>query len=86
MDFGISRTFCENKKDPYKNVSKQLMFTDLGTYIYQAPEMHNQIGYTKKIDLWAIGVVCYEILTGNHPFKKIMYISDLERNLISIHL
>jgi len=46
------------------------MYTDTGTLNYQAPEMHDIYGYTKKVDLWAIGVVCYELLTGNLPFHN----------------
>jgi len=44
------------------------MYTDTGTYFYKAPEIFESSGYNKKVDLWAIGVVCYEMLTGNMPF------------------
>lgn len=48
-----------------------------GTIIYMAPEVvagnHNE--YTRSVDIWATGVIMYEILTGGkHPLFD--YISD----------
>ena len=33
-----------------------------------APEQALGSGYTKKIDMWAIGVIMHQLLTGKHPF------------------
>ena len=38
-----------------------------GTAYYMAPE-YTQGEYTSKIDIWAIGVTVYRILTGRLPF------------------
>jgi len=46
------------------------MYTDTGTLNYQAPEMHENKGYDKKVDLWAVGIVLFELLTGNLPFNN----------------
>ena len=35
------------------------MWTVTGTMPYQAPELWTGSGYSKNIDIWAIGVVCY---------------------------
>ncbi len=32
--------------------------------------MHDIYGYDKNVDIWAVGVVCYELLTGNLPFNN----------------
>ena len=41
-----------------------------GTYMYMAPEIVNRDNrYTKSVDIWAIGIIMHQILTGNkHPF------------------
>ena len=30
--------------------------------------MTNNFAYAKKADIWAAGIILYEILTGYHPF------------------
>lgn len=38
-----------------------------GTLVYQAPEqMFGESTYGKAIDLWAIGMITYELITGQH--------------------
>ena len=32
--------------------------------------MTNNFAYAKKADIWAAGVILFEILTGYHPFWK----------------
>lgn len=41
--------------------------TIVGTPFYMAPEIHTK-GYTKQVDVYAAGVVLYEMLTGRRPF------------------
>ena len=42
------------------------------TPLYTAPEVLNETEYisTTKVDIWASGIIFYEMLTGTHPFKK----------------
>lgn len=42
-----------------------------GTPQYLSPEIINKTGYDKKVDIWAIGVLFYEMLTGENPFNSI---------------
>jgi cyclin-dependent kinase-like len=38
-----------------------------GTLVYQAPEqMFGEVSYGKAIDLWATGLIMYELITGQH--------------------
>jgi len=39
-----------------------------GTPIYMAPEMFKRDEISYKADIWSLGVLIYELLTGNIPF------------------
>lgn len=43
--------------------------TVCGTLDYLAPEMINKEKYDEKVDLWCLGILCYEFLTGKPPFE-----------------
>ena len=58
-DFGISK-IIEQKINS---------FTLIGTPYYISPEMYKDINYDKKIDIWAIGCILYELVTLNVPFQ-----------------
>ena len=42
--------------------------TVCGTPIYLAPEMINKMGHDGRIDIWCIGVLLFELVTGRVPF------------------
>lgn len=53
-----------------------------GTLIYQAPEQIQSSSYGKKIDIWATGMIMYEILTkGGHPVLGDDFKNDLKVSL-----
>lgn len=35
-----------------------------------SPEMLNFRNYNYKTDIWSVGTISYEILTGQSPFKE----------------
>jgi len=55
-----------------------------GTIDYISPEMVQGSKYDEKVDLWTIGVLCYEFLVGETPFngkdRKTMYENILSSN------
>jgi serine/threonine protein kinase len=40
----------------------------VGSPAYWAPEIFDEELYSAKVDIWAIGVIFFEILTKTHPF------------------
>ena len=40
----------------------------LGTPLYMAPELVQQQKYTEKVDIWSLGVITYQLLSGKTPF------------------
>ena len=59
-DFGFAMKASDGKKYCSYNV---------GSPIYMPPEALNENKYSFKSDIWAIGVIFYEILTGKTPWK-----------------
>ena len=55
LDFGLSAT-------------GQLDGRSAGTPLYMAPELFNQSAAHPTADLYAVGVIGYQLLTGEHPF------------------
>lgn len=41
----------------------------MGTPLFMAPEFFSRRSYSSKVDIWAIGVITYLMLTGCLPFK-----------------
>lgn len=41
-----------------------------GTLDYLPPEMIESSDYTKNVDNWCLGILCYEFLVGNPPFES----------------
>jgi cGMP-dependent protein kinase len=45
-------------------------FTVVGTPHYMAPEMITGNGYNNSVDLWSLGVIMFEMLTGALPYGE----------------
>ena len=41
----------------------------LGSLNYMAPEIHLDKGYDSKVDMWAVGIILYNMLSGKQPFS-----------------
>ena len=60
-DFGFAKEF------------KETLLTDTvcGSPLYMAPEILNHNKYNIKSDLWSVGVILYEMVMREHPFKAL---------------
>ena len=58
-DFGIART---------DNSSMTQLGTMIGTPAYLAPEQFDGAPVDGRVDIWAAGIVLYQLLTGSKPF------------------
>ncbi|TNV86078.1 hypothetical protein FGO68_gene3298 [Halteria grandinella] len=63
VDFGLS---VKHKGVP---INQQEQVDDkVGTLVYMAPEQASYKSYSKRIDLWSVGIIMYQLMSqGKHP-------------------
>jgi len=81
LDFGISKTMTYDFVDSARLTHSGMV---MGTPYYMAPEQaRGDSGLDQRVDLWAVGVVMYEALTGRRPFVATNYNALLVKILTS---
>ncbi len=69
LDFGLAK-LSEIDLNTMKNFTRTAKGIIIGTPAYMSPEQVADDNVDHRTDLWSIGVVLYELLTGVNPFKK----------------
>lgn len=58
--------------------------TECGTPAYLAPEMVAKESYNKQVDVWALGILLYEMLVGYSPFSSALTESEIRRRIVKM--
>jgi serine/threonine protein kinase/Tfp pilus assembly protein PilF len=73
LDFGLAKMEVPTSTESVLRSTPELLVTSpgmvLGTIAYMAPEQLRAAAVDHRVDLFALGVVLYELLTATLPFK-----------------
>ena len=81
IDFGIAKALSAAAEGPHASANLTSTGLVLGTPTYMAPEQAAGDPVDHRVDLYALGCLAYEVLTGRPPFK-----GDSAREVIAAHL
>ncbi|OCF37577.1 STE/STE11 protein kinase [Kwoniella heveanensis BCC8398] len=74
-DFGISKKVESNLMTGLKANRPSLQ----GSVFWMAPEIVKQTSYTSKADIWSVGCLVVEMLTGTHPWADLTQMQAIFR-------
>jgi tetratricopeptide (TPR) repeat protein len=69
MDFGLAKRAICAGEDTLTETGLTVGGTLMGTLAYMAPEQLRGVDADGRSDIFALGVILYEMWTGAHPFK-----------------
>jgi serine/threonine protein kinase len=72
-DFGLAKMHDRTKSNN----------TISGSPLYMAPELLNFMTYGEDVDVWALGIILFEMLFGMHPFKDCKDYEELQLRTIN---
>ena len=88
LDFGLAKAFDSSGDGPHLADSPTLSLAAtaqgviLGTAAYMSPEQARGQKVDHRTDIWAIGCVFYEMLTGRHAFRG-EHVSDILASVLA---
>ena len=69
LDFGLARFLVQPGHEEVTLSGMTAPAVVLGTPAYMAPEQAQGRSADRRVDVWAFGVVLYEMVTGERPFR-----------------
>jgi serine/threonine protein kinase len=94
LDFGLAKlaqaqSIQSGPEDPTRALVKTKTGAVMGTVAYMSPEQARGLSLDARTDIWSLGVVIYQMLTGSAPFpgatSSDVLVSILEREPRSLH-
>jgi serine/threonine protein kinase len=94
LDFGLAKlaqaqSRPSSPEDSTRAVVKTITGAVMGTVAYMSPEQARGFSLDGRTDIWSLGVVIYQMLTGSVPFpgatSSDILVSILEREPRSLH-
>ncbi len=70
MDFGLAKQLIHPEGQEQSQTGMTKTGTTVGTLPYMSPEQVRGQKVDTRSDLFSLGVILYEMLTGEHPFRR----------------
>jgi serine/threonine protein kinase len=70
IDFGLSKDTGPESRN---------CTTMVGSKMYMAPELVQNISYSKSCDLWSVGIILFMMLSADYPFSS----SNLDYEIVN---
>ena len=72
LDFGLAKLASSSLSSEAPEATRTIVQTDagvvMGTYTYMSPEQARGQDVDARADIWALGVILYELVAGRPPF------------------
>ncbi|HJL15688.1 MAG TPA: serine/threonine-protein kinase [Sandaracinaceae bacterium LLY-WYZ-13_1] len=81
VDFGIAKAFVQEKRHRVSEPSLTEAHRVVGTPVYMSPEVITKEGLSPGSDLYALGVILYEMMAGEPPFYEPDAIGTMYKHL-----